>query len=605
MPPDAAEPENTRRSAGAPVLADVRLLAALAVVAVGWGAAVLLARDDLGPSTYLASGVPAGWMLIMSGLVAWWTRPTNRTGRIMVLAGFATLLRTLQATLVPALFTVGTYLSQLPTVLFAYLVLSYPRGRLSTTAERAVLVLAALVFAADLSGTFFYDPRDLGCADCPAGLNLLLVQRDPALLAVFLRLTGFISVAASAGLFALVLVRTVRATAPARRILWPVYLPTLLIVLDGLVGSVYFWILLRPQVFPPWFILVESIVRLLLPVAFLLGLLRLRLRRSRLGDLIVDLGHPSGPGRLRDAVSRVLGDGTVDVGFHSEHLAAYVTANGERLVLPPEGDPRTATFLEREGRPLAVLVHDRALEDDPKLLEAVTAAARMAIENEQLHAEVRAQLEEVRLSRSRIVEAADAERRRIERDLHDGAQQRLVALSMALRMAEDRAKGLGDPALVTTLAGAADDLGHAVSELRQLAAGVHPGILDEGLGAALEELAERSAIPVNVCVMSDDVPAPLDSTVYFFVCEALTNATKHSFASEVTVTVDSDGRRVTVEVRDDGIGGADPSRGSGLRGLEDRLASVDGSLDLSSPPGRGTKLTVEMPCASSSPTTRS
>lgn len=581
------------------------LLATVGLVALLWGAAILIARERMGAAGYHASAVFTAWAFVAAGLCAWALRPNNRTGRIMVVGGLLSLAPALQATYVPLPFTVGTYLSQAPGVVFVYLVLAYPRGRLATVPERFVLFLAVLTFAFDFAGTFFYDPRDLACPECPPGLNLLLVSRDVDLLRVFLRLTGFASLAAAASLFALLVVRTARATAPARRIVWPVYLPTLVLTLDRMIGGFYFWVLLRPQVFPAWFVTVETIVRLLLPVAFVLGLLRLRLRRSRVGDLIVDLGHRSDRERLRDAVAHVLGDDSVEVGFYSDRLGRYVTPAGQPLALPSEGGARTATFLERDATPLAVIVHDQSLRDDPKLLDAVAAAARMAVENERLQAEVRAQLEEVRTSRARIVEAADAERRRIERDLHDGAQQRLVALSIDLRMAEGRAASLGDHSLADTLGQAADDLRQAVAELRQLAQGIHPGVLDEGLDAALEELAERSPIPVRVSVTGEHPPAPVASTVYFLICEALANAAKHSFASEVAVRVNVGEGSAEVVVEDDGIGGADASLGSGLRGLDDRVASVDGSLDFLSPPGRGTRLTARIPCASSLPTTQS
>jgi signal transduction histidine kinase len=239
-----------------------------------------------------------------------------------------------------------------------------------------------------------------------------------------------------------------------------------------------------------------------------------------------------------------------------------------------------------------MLVHDPALDDeDPGLVEAVGAAARLAIENERLAAQVRAQLEEVRESRARIVEAADGERRRLERDLHDGAQQRLVALAMRLELAKEGTSGAS-----SLLEEATAELRTAIGEVRDLAHGLHPTILTEaGLGAAVEALAERAPFPVDVDVPDGRFPGPIEATAYFIVAEALTNVARHAEASEAHVLVTVDAGQLVVTVRDDGRGGADPARGSGLRGLSDRVAAASGSLTLSSPPGKGTFVRATLP----------
>jgi signal transduction histidine kinase len=251
--------------------------------------------------------------------------------------------------------------------------------------------------------------------------------------------------------------------------------------------------------------------------------------------------------------------------------------------------------VEREGGPLVALVHDPAL--DPDLVRATAAAAGMALDNERLHAELRAQLEEVRASRERIVLAGDAERRRVERDLHDGAQQRLLALSLALRTAR-RQLGSGEHSLVAdTLDRTGQELASAIDELRELARGIHPTVLtDAGLGPAVAMLAGRVPVPVEVAVGDERYPPAVEATAYFVVSEALANVTKHAHATHAGVTVAHVDGHLRVEVCDDGRGCADPGRGSGLAGLQDRVVAVGGTLGVESGPGTGTVVRADLPC---------
>jgi signal transduction histidine kinase len=221
----------------------------------------------------------------------------------------------------------------------------------------------------------------------------------------------------------------------------------------------------------------------------------------------------------------------------------------------------------------------------------------MALEHSRLQAEVRAQLEQVRASRARIVEASDDARRRLERDLHDGAQQRLVTLSLALAMARNRA-GDSDPHLESLLESAAKEAREAIAELRELARGIHPAVLTEtGLSGAIQALAERSPVPTTITTLPPGrFPAPIEATAYFVVSEALANVAKHAAATNAEVSVRELTGRVVVAVSDNGIGGALPDAGSGLRGLADRVAAVGGSWRIDSPPGRGTRLEAEIPC---------
>jgi signal transduction histidine kinase len=246
---------------------------------------------------------------------------------------------------------------------------------------------------------------------------------------------------------------------------------------------------------------------------------------------------------------------------------------------------------------VGAIVHDRALSDDPELVSSVAAAAGLSIENERLQAQLRARVEELRASRARIVRAADEERRRLERDLHDGAQQRLVSLALNLRLASSKLDD--DPAAAKDLLEETTaELGEATTELRELARGLHPAVLsDRGLRPALEALAGRAPVPVELSEPpAERLPPAVESASYFVVAEALTNVARYAEATHAEVSVTRADGQVEVEVSDDGVGGADPAAGSGLRGLADRVAALDGRLEVISPEGEGTVVRAVIPC---------
>jgi signal transduction histidine kinase len=266
-------------------------------------------------------------------------------------------------------------------------------------------------------------------------------------------------------------------------------------------------------------------------------------------------------------------------------------------MLPVPGEALAATPLERDGVRLGALLHDAALREEPELLDAVAAAGRLALHNERLALEVGAQLADAQASRRRIVEAGDAERRRLERDLHDGAQQRLVALLLELRALERRSGEAGDVALADALDELAGGLTDALAEVRRLARGIRPPVLEEeGLGPALRALAARCPLPVEVDArLARRHPAVVESAAYFTAAEALANALKYAGASRVELSAhDADGALV-LAVRDDGRGGADPAAGSGLAGMADRLAALGGTLVVDSPAHRGTTIVARLP----------
>ena len=244
---------------------------------------------------------------------------------------------------------------------------------------------------------------------------------------------------------------------------------------------------------------------------------------------------------------------------------------------------------------MAAVIHDASLLDHPELVRAAGAAAALALENERLDAELRARYDELRASRARLVSAGDAARRRLERDLHDGAQQRFVALALALRLARNSVDAGSSAAAL--LDGAMAELSAGLAELRELARGIHPAVLSErGLEPALKGLVARSPVPAQLSsTLTGRVPPAVETAAYFVVAEALTNVAKYARASAAEVMLEHAGGRLVLEVRDDGKGGADPEAGSGLAGIADRVAALDGRLVIHSPPGAGTVLRAEFP----------
>jgi signal transduction histidine kinase len=329
---------------------------------------------------------------------------------------------------------------------------------------------------------------------------------------------------------------------------------------------------------------------LLIPVAIVLGAIQARLARGNVAELAMELGRGVPVGGLQPVLARALRDPSLRIAFPAPSGEGLVDPEGRSAPAPEPG--RATTRLERDGELLALLIHDPVIElEDPGLVEAVGTVATMALENERLAAQVRAQLEEVRASRERIVQAADAERRRVERDLHDGAQQRLVALAMRLDLARQTTG-----ASAALLDEATTELRAAVAEVRDLARGLHPTILVEaGLGPAIEALAERASVPVSVEAPARRFPANVEAAAYFVVAEALTNVARYAGATLVRVEIRADGDKLTIAVRDDGQGGADPERGSGLRGLTDRVAALGGQLAIESPPDGGTIVRADLP----------
>jgi signal transduction histidine kinase len=573
-------------------------LAALAIAATFWSlAGEWVTIHHRIPENHLLDAL-SGMAYLAAGIIALDRRPSNAIGVLMVAFGFTWYLGNWSNIIgLPVLPMLGVIGGLIGTSFVAHIALSYPTGRLRGGFDRVVLgAIYTVGIGTSLIVLLTYDPRAAGCTRCgwepallpsttgaPIRAAVLFDQRAGSVLALLF--------------VAAIIVRWRRSTIGERRSLAPLWVASSILALAYLIGSVG-----SPDPLDDSFSYLlsqlQGILLMGLPIVFLWGLLSTRLARSAVGDLVIELGRPLLPGELRASLARALGDQSLDLLYALDGAGPWVDVDGQPRSLPEGCDDgqwsRRVTVVEANGSPVAALIHDPAV--DQGLVRAAATAAGMTIENERLHAQVRAQLEEVLASRQRIVEAADRERRRVERNLHDGAQQRLLTLALSLAMLRDR--GGDNPTTAASLADAAAELRLAIEELRELARGIHPAILtEEGLPAAVEALADRSLLPVRVRTDFDArLPEPIEATAYFVVSEALANVAKYARASSVRVELSRDGEHLRVEVTDDGIGGADPSRGSGLRGLEDRVSAVRGTLRIASSPGRGTRVVAEIPC---------
>jgi signal transduction histidine kinase len=545
-----------------------------AAAAVALGTAVAL--DSLGFSLdgVLIQMALYGAGYLVAGSIAWLQRPNNPIGPAMLATSVAISLSFLTLHPETIVWRLAGLSGSLANFLVAWIMLAAPSGRLAPGPARAVLAAFGTVVV----------------------LTAVVESLDAR------RVIWGVGVLTSLALAAVVVRRWRTASAPSRRSLAPVVVAG---VAAALVHALDFGAgVLLIAVTPGSPIqLADALSRALVPYGFLLGLLRLRMARWAVADLVVELSDAPPPERLRDALASALNDRTLDVAYWSDEAAGYVDGRGVVVAPDAEVAGRAVTLLERDGRPLAAILHDPALAEDPGLVAAVGAAVRLAVDNERLAAEVRSQLAEVQASRTRIVEASDAERRRVERNLHDGAQQRLVALSLALRRAKAELPSDAGPELTATLETAADQLKSALAELRELARGIHPAILTEaGLEAALRSLARESPVPVTSRIeVNQPVPEPVAAAAYYVAAEALANVAKYAEATGVTLVAHDDDRGLQVEVSDDGKGGADPGAGSGLHGLADRVSALGGSLDVSSPPGAGTRVVARLPITRGAP----
>ena len=540
--------------------------------------------SDLGEPLVLASlSVWITLSYVLCGLLAWWHRPTSRFGPLMIAAGFVNYLATLSWTTNDVTFTAGQALDFVPPILFLHVFLAFPSGRLRSSVER-ILVGVGYVTAVGLELVRMtlggFGPR-----------NLLEISPDPEAGLVVLR----VQLVAVSGLclcgVGVLVARRMREGRPLRRsarLLTDAF-GLALVMLAFLFMSLAYGGPATPQIRWATFVAIG-----LAPAAFLVGLLHSRLARSTVGDLFVELQEDPAPADLRDALAHALRDPSLTLAYWLPEFGSYADLDGRPVDLASQDG--TTTLIDRGGAHVGALLHDPALKDEPELLEAVTAAAGLAIDKGRLHAELRARLQELRGSRVRVIEAGQKERQRLERDLHDGAQQRLIALSLELSRLEGRLEG--DPDTSAGLDQARREISISLDELRAVARGIHPAVVSgHGLQVALEQLAARAPVPVRLNVAVEGrIPEHLEVAAFYLVSESLTNIGKHAEATAATVDVGRVNGQLVVEIADDGVGGADTERGSGLRGLADRVEALEGRLRVWSPSGRGTRLRAEIPC---------
>jgi signal transduction histidine kinase len=570
----------------------VRLALWPASLAAGGATAALIVTSGTAhsPNGTAALTLVVGLSWCVIGLVEWSRRPTSRIGPLMVFFGFAWFAGRLIYSDVPLLYTIGLFTGALFFAVLGHNLLAFPGGRLDGRLARALIIAGYLdtILLIGISNLFESNrpgnPRNLALVAANQGLA------DPLKIAA-----RSVGIALFLAALALLAVRWRRATPRWRRAFAIVFWTGALAAVASAV-SIFEQAPYKPidAIDVAAYLVIAAV-----PIALTVDLLRSKLARNAVADLVVQLRETRGPGKLRDALARALHDPSLSLAYWLPERSRYVDVEGRPVELPRDGDAQVATVIEREGRPVAALVHDPTLHDEPDLVEAVGAAAGLALENERLQADLRVRLEDLRASRARIVDATDAERRRLERNLHDGTQQRLVSVSMALGLAESKLGSEPENAR-RIIEEAREALGAALQELREFSQGIHPAILTErGLGPALRELVFLAPMSIELDVPSDDrLPEPVEAAAYYIVAEALANVAKYASADSVTVTVERQNGLARVEIADDGVGGADPAKGSGLRGLSDRVEALGGTLDVESAPGHGTRLTAEIPCGS-------
>lgn len=524
-----------------------------------------------------------------AGLLAWYRRPSNRIGALILAAGAAVFLGGIGNTSIPLFIAVGAVAATLPLAVVVQLLHAFPSGRVRGRASR-VTVIAAYVTAIVLQA-----PRYLFDTGGPA--PELVIAPVPWAVAVGAVVQAIAGTAVMVVTAVVLWRRLVVASRDQRRVLLPVYGYGIVTVLfiplsTRLLAPAFGW---NTEVVG----CLQLIVLALVPIAFALGILRGGFARTgELEELGTWLGTSGGERpALTSALSGTLGDPSLEVWFWVPERGAFVDVQGAPIADQTPAPGRGVEVVELDGRRIGAIVYDADLIGEPELVRTAGQVVAIALDRERLTAELRSSRRALQLSRERLVDAADAERRRIALDLHDSLQMQLVLLALEAQQLANAEGSEGAVAERATQLRKGIDT--AASELRQIVHAVMPAALVErGLSAAVDDLADRMPIPTTLTVDQHPLPPAVESTAYFVVAEALTNAVKHSKATGIAVDIRRGRGRLVVDIRDDGVGGATTNGGAGLRSIADRVDVLDGRLSIDSPPGGGTHIHVEVPCES-------
>ena len=549
---------------------------------------VLNAERHTFPTRFLALGNAGQIAEFAVGLLFWMWRPRNIVGPLLALWPLLALSNDVapifsysQLSWTVFLATTGLY-----GAVYVNAVLLFPSGRLRHRYDALVIALVYAVLWLHLAlPVLLFD----GYPGAPPFLHSsLYVGHTWSGIGTWLDVWAVAGIATIVLVDCLLLARVVRAAPGVRRRLLP--LVAVFVVLWTFVFVFTSLVTLGVEREAEWVLYPFTAVYGLSALAAAAGLAAVRRKRGDVADLVVELERVRS-GDVRERLAQVLGDPSVVIALWSTEREAWLDAGGQNVAIPADGS-RGVSYVG-DGR--GVVIHDRDLLDQPRLVEAAGSAALLALENDRLQARLRAQMADVRESRTRLVEGDDRERRRLQRDLRDGAQLQLRELQARLAGLSGRLDETGEP----LLAEVRDELTVALAELEELGHGIHPTVIAEaGLAGALQTLAERSPVPVDVRSCLQRLPEPVETAAYFLVAEALANVARYSRATRASVEVQRGGGLARIEIRDDGIGGANLDGGSGLRGLSDRVSALGGKLRVSSPPGGGTSLLAEIPCLS-------